>query len=346
MLLWTSADVLSIINAENGALLATVAAAIQSQNAMADDCRAHLAVLHADLGGVFYDRPSECDLRATDSIWLAIEHTEMELEQIESDALAILATIAERCDANAARAIQLQAHTAELLCRMGELNTHVTTGQAILSDKGEETHASSHIGYILISKHNAMAVRRFGIDADRDLMVDFYHAALFADIGVCQVLGLKRTSPQPQLTAKRKSKPRYSDKPSVAQFGEFAGKLYAKRRVHERVNELIGGLVLDAELAAEGARERATWITRSGVAGTRFTGEPPVGQTSASEAESTKRYACWARRRARRTRSTSARWETPSAPATRRTRSASAKAFVLAPSLLLSTAHAYDCSSN
>ena len=41
----------------------------------------------------------------------------------------------ERCTANAARAAQLQAHTAELLCRMGELNTqHVTTGQAIPSD--------------------------------------------------------------------------------------------------------------------------------------------------------------------------------------------------------------------
>ena len=56
-----------------------------------------------------------------------IDITETELEQIESDALAVLATIAERCTANAARAAQLQAHTAELLCRMGEPNTHVTT---------------------------------------------------------------------------------------------------------------------------------------------------------------------------------------------------------------------------
>ena len=82
---------------------------------MADDCRAHLAVLHADLDEVFYDRPSECDLRATDSIWLAIDCTEMELEHIESDALAVLATTAELCDAFAARAVQLKAHTAELL---------------------------------------------------------------------------------------------------------------------------------------------------------------------------------------------------------------------------------------
>ena len=41
----------------------------------------------------------------------------------------------------------------------------------------------------------------------------------------------------------------------VAQFREFADKLYAKRRVHERMNELIGGLVLDEELAAVGLRD-------------------------------------------------------------------------------------------
>ena len=103
MLKWTSAEMLSI-DAENGALLVTVAAAIQSQNAMADDCRDHLATLHADLDEVFYDRPSECDLRAAGSVWLAIERTEMEFEQIDSDARAVLSTIAERCDAHAARA--------------------------------------------------------------------------------------------------------------------------------------------------------------------------------------------------------------------------------------------------
>ena len=54
-----------------------------------------------------------------------------------------------------------------------------------------ERHASSHIGHILISKHSATAVRRFGIDADRDLAVDFDHAVLFSDIDMCQVLGLK-----------------------------------------------------------------------------------------------------------------------------------------------------------
>ena len=62
-----------------------------------------------------------------------IDITETELERIESDALAVLTTMTERCTTNAARAAQLQAHTAELLCRMGELNTHVTTGQAIPS---------------------------------------------------------------------------------------------------------------------------------------------------------------------------------------------------------------------
>ena len=50
---------------------------------------------------------------------------------------------AERCGALAVRAIQLQAHTAELACRMGELNTHVTTGQAIMSDANARNAASS-----------------------------------------------------------------------------------------------------------------------------------------------------------------------------------------------------------
>ena len=72
---------------------------------------------------------------------------------------------------------------------------------------------------------------------------------------MCQVLGPKRTSPQPQVAARRKSKICCSDKPSVAQFRELSEKLYAKRRMHKRMNELIGGLVLDAELAAEGARD-------------------------------------------------------------------------------------------
>ena len=51
-------------------------------------------------------------------------------------------------------------------------------------------------------------------------MVDFDHAVLFTDIGMCQILGLKRSSPQPQVPARRKSKIRYSDKPSAAQFRE------------------------------------------------------------------------------------------------------------------------------
>ena len=133
MLQRASADMLRT-NDENGALLATATAAMQSQNAIVDDCRAHLLVLHAELYEAYYDRPSDCAQRAAESIYLVIDITETELEQIESDALAVLATMTERYTANAARAAQLQAHTAELLCRMGELNTHVTTGQAILSD--------------------------------------------------------------------------------------------------------------------------------------------------------------------------------------------------------------------
>ena len=50
----------------------------------------------------------------------------------------------------------------------------------------------------------------------------------------------------------------------MAQFREFADNLYAKRLVHERKNELIGGLVLDAELAAEGAADVADEKRRGG----------------------------------------------------------------------------------
>ena len=87
-------------------------------------------------------------------------------------------------------------------------------------------------------------------------MVDFDHAVLFTVyVDMCQVLGLGRTSSRPPVPVRRKSTIRYSDKPGVAQFREFADKLYAKRRVHERMNELIGGLVLDEELAAAALRD-------------------------------------------------------------------------------------------
>ena len=40
---------------------------------MADDCRAQLAVLRAELelDEVFHDRPSDCDLRAAESIYFS-----------------------------------------------------------------------------------------------------------------------------------------------------------------------------------------------------------------------------------------------------------------------------------
>ena len=88
--------------------------------------------------------------------------------------------------------------------------------------KGDEAHAASHIGYILISERNASAVRKFGIDADRDRMVDFDHAVMFTDVDMCQVLWLERPSSRPPVPVRRKSTIRYSDKPGVAQFREFA----------------------------------------------------------------------------------------------------------------------------
>ena len=50
----------------------------------------------------------------------------------------------------------------------------------------------------------------------------------------------------------------------MTRFREFADELYAKRRVHERMQALIGSLALDDELAAAGLRnveeeERRGW---------------------------------------------------------------------------------------
>ena len=80
------------------------------------------------------------------------------------------------------------------------------------------------------------------------------------------------------MPVRRKSHIRYSDKPSVPQFREFAGNLYEKRRMHARMNELIVGLVLDAELAAAGARgvnddDRRSWNQVHG----RAAGWPDTG---------------------------------------------------------------------
>ena len=78
--------------------------------------------------------------------------------------------IGERCDALAARAIQLQAHTAELLCRMGELNTHVTTGQAILSDVNARNAASPRPGQSLPAMDDTSATAQYVAQSRLPLM--------------------------------------------------------------------------------------------------------------------------------------------------------------------------------
>ena len=125
------------IDSENGALLATAAAAMQSRNAMAADCRAHLAVLRAELDEAFYDRPSsDCAQRAAESIYLVIDITEAELGQIESDAPAVLATIVERCTANAARAAQLQRQRWIATSEAGSAPKHRTATFCRKNDRG------------------------------------------------------------------------------------------------------------------------------------------------------------------------------------------------------------------
>ena len=138
--------------------------------------------------------------------------------------------------------------------------------------------------------------------------------------------------------SRRKSTIRHhSDKPGVAQFREFADKLYAKRRVHEHINELNGGLVLDEELAAAGLRDVNDEECRGWSAvHWRAAGWPDIGlRGRINEARRLLDEAA----RARRTRSTCTRSEILHAPMTSRTRSAPAMASAPAPNLLLYTAH-------
>ena len=98
-------------------------------------------------------------------------------------------------------------------------------------------------------------MRHFGIHASHDLCEDRggRHAALFVDVDVVSLLGIAK--PQQPLKAKGrfKSAAKYSDKPRLARFRDFAGKFFVKRGLDEAMGSLIGGVVLDTKL-----RQRAT----------------------------------------------------------------------------------------
>jgi len=125
----------------------------------------------------------------------------------------------------------------------------VSCGQAVwpqshtgfVTHGGDSVHADSHIDYVMISESSATSVRRFGIHASPDLCEDRggRHAALFVDVDVVSLLGIAK--PQQSLKAKGrfKSAVKYSDKPRLARFRDFADKFFVKRGWTTRWNHLL-----------------------------------------------------------------------------------------------------------
>jgi len=92
-------------------------------------------------------------------------------------------------------------------------------------------------------------VRRFGIHASLVLCEDRggRHVALFGDVDVVSLLGI--TKPQQSIKTKGRfpAAVKYSDKPRLARFRDFANKFFSKRGLDVAMESLIGGIVLDKE---------------------------------------------------------------------------------------------------
>ena len=151
-----------------------------------------------------------------------------------------------------------------LLDLMDELNL-TSGGQAawpetftdFVTHGGDSVHADSHIDYILISEASAKSVRRFGIHASPDLCEDRggRHAALFMDVDVTSVLGIG-TSESAAAQRRFPSAVKYSDKPRLARFRDFADKLFIKRGLGVTMDSIIGKVVLDEDLQRRAELER------------------------------------------------------------------------------------------
>ena len=152
-----------------------------------------------------------------------------------------------------------------LLEMMDELKL-VSCGQAawpqshagFVTHGGGSVHADSHIDYMLISEASATSVRRFGIHANPDLCEDRggRHAALFCDVDVVSVLGVAKPQQSAKAQGRFQSAVKYSDKPRLARFRDFADKFFSKRGLDVAMESLIGGVVLDKELQRRAALER------------------------------------------------------------------------------------------
>ena len=123
---------------------------------------------------------------------------------------------------------------------------------------GGSVHADSHIDYMMISESSATSVRRFGIHASPDLCEDRggRHAALFVDVDVVSLLGIAKPQQPAKTKGRFQSAVKYSDKPRLARFRDFADKFFSKRGLDVAMESLIGGVVLDKKLQRRAALER------------------------------------------------------------------------------------------
>jgi hypothetical protein len=150
----------------------------------------------------------------------------------------------------------------------------------------DSAHGDSHIDYMLMTTSSASAVRRFGIDDNNPGITEDRggrHSALFDDVDVNAVLGLGVPSSAGGGVQQHKSQIKYSDKPRLARFRNFATEFFDTRGLDGAVSALIGDVVLNEQLREEGERcrrdheekgwDEVRWRTRSASQGGEGTGD-------------------------------------------------------------------------
>ena len=111
---------------------------------------------------------------------------------------------------------------------------------------------------MLMATSSASAVRRFGIAANPGITEDRggQHSALFDDVAVNVVLGLDVPRSDGGGGQQYTSQIKYSDKPRLARFRNFATEFFDKRGLDGAMSALVVGVVLNEQLREEGARGR------------------------------------------------------------------------------------------
>ena len=133
-----------------------------------------------------------------------------------------------------------------------------------------EGAAHSHIDHVFITDTAATAVGEFAVD-DNSVLGNRYgderrldHSVLVVDLVVRSFLEIGADKGKASVT-KRRVAIKYSDKKRVERFREYATNDFDKRDMDGALNDLIGGLALDAALRDRGRSEReavegAPWV--------------------------------------------------------------------------------------